>query len=116
MQKRMKKSGIDPEGDFADGHSRIFRVNRIKGASMSFFEKKEENRQFYLSYSAFAINGMLTLSIGSLLPFIRDARGLEYAFRGAVKRIPIQVFFENRCFIFARRLCSFIEVGLLLSD
>lgn len=28
------------------------------------------------------MNGMLALSIGSLLPFIRDARGLDYAFCG----------------------------------
>lgn len=34
------------------------------------------------SYTVFFINGMLALSIGSLLPFIRDARGLEYAFCG----------------------------------
>lgn len=49
---------------------------------MKFFEEKEKNRQFYLSYCAFVINGMLALSIGSLLPFIRDARALEYAFCG----------------------------------
>jgi fucose permease len=30
------------------------------------------------------MNGMLALSIGSLLPFIRDARGLEYAFSGLI--------------------------------
>lgn len=28
------------------------------------------------------INGMLTLSIGSLLPFIKEARGLDYALSG----------------------------------
>lgn len=32
----------------------------------------------------FFINGMLALSIGSLLPFIRDARGLEYDFCGMI--------------------------------
>ena len=30
------------------------------------------------------INGMLALSVGSLLPFIRDARGLDYAFCGMI--------------------------------
>lgn len=36
------------------------------------------------SYIIFLINGMLALSIGSLLPFIRDARGLEYDFCGII--------------------------------
>ncbi|MBO4980373.1 MAG: MFS transporter [Lachnospiraceae bacterium] len=49
---------------------------------MRIFATKEQNRQFYFSYGAFMINGMLALSIGALLPFIRDARGLEYAFAG----------------------------------
>ncbi len=51
---------------------------------MKVFETKEKNRQFVFSYLAFIINGMLALSIGSLLPFIRDARGLEYAFCGMI--------------------------------
>ncbi|MBQ4537594.1 MAG: MFS transporter [Lachnospiraceae bacterium] len=51
---------------------------------MKVFETKEKNRQFLFSYFAFIINGMLALSIGSLLPFIRDARGLEYAFCGMI--------------------------------
>lgn len=40
--------------------------------------------QFLCSYGVFIINGMLALSIGSLLPFIRDARGLDYAFCGLI--------------------------------
>lgn len=40
--------------------------------------------QFLCSYGVFVINGMLALSIGSLLPFIRDARGLDYAFCGLI--------------------------------
>jgi fucose permease len=36
------------------------------------------------SYIIFLINGMLALSIGSMLPFIRDARGLEYDFCGII--------------------------------
>ena len=43
---------------------------------------REKRRQFFFSYGAFLINGMLTLSIGSLLPFIREAKGLDYAFSG----------------------------------
>lgn len=51
---------------------------------MIFFEDKTKNKQFTLSYIVFLTNGMLALSIGSLLPFIRDARGLEYAFCGFI--------------------------------
>lgn len=51
---------------------------------MIFFEDKTKNKQFALSYVVFLMNGMLALSIGSLLPFIRDARGLEYAFCGLI--------------------------------
>lgn len=43
---------------------------------------KENKKQMIISYVIFAINGMLALSIGSLLPFIRDAKGLDYAFCG----------------------------------
>lgn len=48
------------------------------------FDTKQKKQQFAISYIAFIINGMLALSIGSLLPFIRDARGLDYAFCGLI--------------------------------
>lgn len=48
------------------------------------FDSKEKKQQFLISYIAFIINGMLALSIGSLLPFIRDARGIDYAFGGMI--------------------------------
>ena len=48
------------------------------------FGTKEKKQQFFISYVAFIINGMLALAIGSLLPFIRDARGLDYAFSGMI--------------------------------
>lgn len=51
---------------------------------MKLFEEKRQNKQFVLSYLAFLMNGMLALSIGSLLPFIRDARGLDYGFCGMI--------------------------------
>ena len=51
---------------------------------MRLFENKNDNKQFLCSYGVFIINGMLALSIGSLLPFIRDSRGLEYAFSGLI--------------------------------
>ena len=51
---------------------------------MSLFENKNDKKQFLYSYAVFVINGMLALSIGSLLPYIRDSRGLEYAFCGMI--------------------------------
>lgn len=51
---------------------------------MDIFGNREKNKQFYLNYAVFVINGMLALSIGSLLPFIRDANGLSYAFCGMI--------------------------------
>lgn len=49
---------------------------------MEFLRDKRKKQQFIFSYVTFMLNGMLALSIGSLLPFIRDARGLEYTFCG----------------------------------
>ena len=49
---------------------------------IGFLSDKRKKRQFIYSYIIFMMNGMLALSIGSLLPFIRDARGLEYTFCG----------------------------------
>lgn len=51
------------------------------------FLDKEKKKQFLFSYGAFLINGMLTLSIGSLLPFIKEAKGLDYAFSGLLVSI-----------------------------
>ena len=51
---------------------------------MDFLKDKNKKKQFWGSYGVFVINGMLALSIGSLLPFIREARGLEYAFCGMI--------------------------------
>ncbi len=51
---------------------------------MEFLKNKQKKLQFINSYSVFLLNGMLALSIGSLLPFIREARGLEYAFCGLI--------------------------------
>ena len=49
---------------------------------MEFLRDKRKKQQFIFSYVTFMLNGMLALSVGSLLPFIRDARGLEYTFCG----------------------------------
>ena len=43
------------------------------------FKKRKE---FLHCYGAFAINGALALSIGSLLPFISETYGIAYAFTG----------------------------------
>ena len=48
------------------------------------FKSKTQNKQLLCNYGVFIINGMLALSIGSLLPYIRDSRGLEYAFCGMI--------------------------------
>ena len=51
---------------------------------MDILKNQNDKKQFLGSYGVFVINGMLALSIGSLLPYIRDARGLEYAFCGLI--------------------------------
>ncbi|MBO5373417.1 MAG: MFS transporter [Lachnospiraceae bacterium] len=51
---------------------------------MDFLKDKVKKKQFLFSYCVFVINGMLALSVGSLLPFIRDAKGLDYAFCGII--------------------------------
>lgn len=51
---------------------------------MELWKNKTTRKQMTSSYLVFMINGMLALSIGSLLPYIRDARGLEYAFCGMI--------------------------------
>ncbi|MBQ9926826.1 MAG: MFS transporter [Lachnospiraceae bacterium] len=48
----------------------------------SCLDSKEKKKQFFFSYGVFMINGMLALSIGSLLPFVKEARGLDYVFSG----------------------------------
>jgi len=51
---------------------------------MDFLKDGRKKKQFLCSYGVFIMNGMLALSIGSLLPFIRDERGLDYAFCGMI--------------------------------
>lgn len=51
---------------------------------MSCFCTVKEKKQLYFTYLAFMLNGVLALSIGSLLPFIRESRGLNYAFAGMI--------------------------------
>ncbi len=51
------------------------------------FEDKRKRQQVIFSYLIFMMNGMLALSIGSLMPYIRDSRGLEYVFCGMLVSI-----------------------------
>ena len=45
---------------------------------MKLFEEKYKNKQLIFTYIVFICNGMLALSIGSLMPLISDTRGLSY--------------------------------------
>ncbi len=49
---------------------------------MDFLKDSVKKKQFFYSYGVFLINGMLALSLGALLPFIRESRGIDYAFGG----------------------------------
>ena len=51
---------------------------------MELWKDKTTRRQMGGCYMIFLINGMLALSIGSMLPFVRDARGLAYDFCGII--------------------------------
>lgn len=51
---------------------------------MDYFKTADEKKQLLFSYLAFMLNGILALSIGSLLPFIRESKGLNYAFAGMI--------------------------------
>lgn len=46
------------------------------------FQEKYQKKQFIFTYIVFICNGMLALSIGSLMPLISDARGLSYELCG----------------------------------
>lgn len=51
---------------------------------MAYLNTAKEKKQLCLTYLTFMLNGLLALSIGSLLPFVRDARGLSYTFAGTI--------------------------------
>lgn len=51
---------------------------------MGYLKTADEKKQLCFTYLAFMLNGVLALSIGSLLPFIREAKGLNYAFAGLI--------------------------------
>ncbi len=41
-----------------------------------------KRKQLFYTYFGYMLAGMLALSVGSLIPLIRDARGIDYAFAG----------------------------------
>ena len=47
-------------------------------------DTRTKKLQLIYSYGVFLLNGMLALSIGSMMPFIRDQRGLAYALCGTL--------------------------------
>lgn len=49
---------------------------------MKLFEENYKKKQFIFTYIVFICNGMLALSIGSLMPLISDTRGLSYEICG----------------------------------
>lgn len=49
---------------------------------MQYISTVREKKRLGYTYLAFMLNGILALSIGSLLPFIREARELNYVFAG----------------------------------
>lgn len=51
---------------------------------MELWSDKRKRQQFLFSYTTFLLNGMMALSVGSLLPFIREARAIDYAFGGVI--------------------------------
>lgn len=54
----------------------------MRGIMFEMLNTAEKKKQFFMTYGVFLINGMLALSIGSLLPFVRQAKGIDYAFGG----------------------------------
>ena len=41
------------------------------------FQDAKKRKQLIFSYAVFIFNGMLALSIGAMMPFIRDERNLS---------------------------------------
>ena len=51
---------------------------------MELLKNKENIRKLSTTYIAYMMNGMLVLSTGSLLPFLKEARNLDYAMSGLI--------------------------------
>ena len=41
-----------------------------------------QKKSFVLTYAVFFLNGLMALSVGSIMPYLREARGLDYVFCG----------------------------------
>ena len=46
-----------------------------------------QKKSFIMTYIVFVFNGVMALSIGSIMPFLREARGLDYVFCGLLVSI-----------------------------
>lgn len=44
-------------------------------------------KSFFMTYGVFMLNGIMALSIGSVMPYLREARGLDYVFCGLLVSI-----------------------------
>ena len=51
---------------------------------MNGLKTQKEKKCLWYTYLTFMMNGLLALSLGSLLPFIRESAGLSYAFAGMI--------------------------------
>ena len=49
---------------------------------LSFLDTPNKKKRMGYTYAIFAFNGMLALSIGSIMPFLIQAKALDYAFAG----------------------------------
>ena len=70
------------------------------------FEEKYKKKQLIFTYLIFVCNGMLALSIGSLMPLISDARGLNYEVCGLLVSLHSVGNFASSFFagIFAEKI------------
>ena len=75
---------------------------------------KKRTLQLVCTYGVFVINGMLALSIGSLLPFVRDYLNLDYDFSGMIVSCILLVIwlpvFQQVRFIHDNLLFDFIDL------
>ena len=62
------------------------------------FQEKYQKKQFIFTYIVFICNGMLALSIGSLMPLISDTRGLSYEICGLLVSLHSVGNFLSSCF------------------
>lgn len=75
---------LDNSGEKIYGKNVCSKKENQEGEMREILNTGEKRKQLIISYIVFAINGMLALSVGSLLPFVREAKGLDYVFCGLI--------------------------------